>query len=311
MRVLVTGAKGFIGRHLSQRLAQDGHNVVGIGHGAWPDDEAHECGLDSWLNGEIRGSNLEALATRMGGAEVIFHLAGGSSVGAAIAAPSEDFSRTVTTTTELLDWVRLESPATRVIAISSAAVYGAASLGPLSEVAAPAPCSPYGYHKLMMEQLCRSFRESFGVNAMVVRAFSVYGSGLKKQLLWDFCSRLSHGTNPVQLGGSGAELRDWTDVTDLASALSYLLTATAPCPPVLNVGTGVATSVRHVAELILHAWPQPASVTFSGKSRAGDPFSLVADGGRLAELGFKWSTPVERGIANYVDWFREQSGRKS
>lgn len=311
MKVLVTGAKGFIGQHLAQRLSLEGHRVFGVGHGAWPEDEARACGVEGWLNGEIRGSNLRSLAKRMDGPDVIFHLAGGSSVGAAIASPGEDFSRTVATTAELLEWVRLESPHTRVIAVSSAAVYGTGRDGPLPEDSPQLPYSPYGYHKLMMEQLCRSFRESYGIRASVVRLFSVYGSGLKKQLLWDLCSRLSRGMRSVQLGGSGAELRDWTDVRDIACALTFLMTSTTEDLSAINVGTGVDTSVRRISELVLGVWPHPAEVTFSGKSRAGDPFSLVADGRRLPGMGFKWTVPVEQGIADYVKWFLRESGRSS
>jgi UDP-glucose 4-epimerase len=162
----------------------------------------------------------------------------------------------------------------------------------------------------MMEHLCHSFRETYRVRATVVRLFSVYGAGLKKQLLWDLCSRLSTGENPVRLGGTGAELRDWTDVTDLAAAMSFLLAYKGECSPVLNIGTGTATSVKSVTELVLRAWPRGAEATFSGTLRAGDPFSLVASAQRLADMGFQWQTPVDRGVADYVSWFLQHSGRR-
>jgi UDP-glucose 4-epimerase len=302
-KILITGAKGFIGRHLARHLAQDGHLVTGVGHGAWPEDEARSCGVHVWMNGEIRGSNLQVLATQLHGVDTIFHLAGGSSVGAAIAGPREDFARTVATTAELLEWVRLESPGTRVIAISSAAVYGGGGTGPLSESTDASPCSPYGYHKLMMEQLCRSFRESYGLEVSIARLFSVYGSGLRKQLLWDLCSRLSRAKETVQLGGTGAELRDWTEIRDVARALGLLATSYHTDVFVTNVGTGVGTSVGRIAELVIQAWPHRAEISFNGTSRPGDPFSLVAGADRLGDMGFDWTVPVEQGVSDYVKWF--------
>jgi UDP-glucose 4-epimerase len=108
--VWITGARGFIGRHLARRLAGEGRTVIGIGHGAWPQSDAMHWGVSHWINGEISGSNLQALAGAFGLPLAIFHLAGGSSVGAALANPYEDFSRTVTSTASLLEWMRLSSP---------------------------------------------------------------------------------------------------------------------------------------------------------------------------------------------------------
>src|SRR3984893_1229012 len=150
MTVWVTGANGFIGRHLVRVLADQGNTVHGIGHGAIEDVDRERIGLREWLNGEIDAANLNALAARSGSPSTIFHLAGGSSVGLSIAQPYEDFSRTVSSTARLLEWLRGSAPECPVIVASSAAVYGADHGGPISEDAVPAPMSPYGQHKLMM-----------------------------------------------------------------------------------------------------------------------------------------------------------------
>src|SRR5207302_133882 len=234
----------------------------------------------------------------------VFHLAGGSSVGAAIAGPFEDFNRTVVSTAELLDWLRYKSPATRLIVVSSAAVYGNRPPGPLSEEAACRPCSPYGFHKLLAEQLCCSYAESYGVRTTAARLFSVYGPGLKKQLLWDLCTRLSAGGSDIELSGTGEELRDWTDVRDVVRALALLLGSSDDGFSPINIGTGIGTPVRRIADLILSAWPNAPAVTFNGKSRPGDPFSLVSDTRRLSRLGFDCSISVEQGVVDYVRWFR-------
>lgn len=305
--IWITGARGFIGRHLARHLAASDHQVGGVGHGIWPDTEARRWGISHWLNGDITSGNLRTLQKATGTPDVVYHLAGGSSVGAAVANPREDFFRTVVSTAELLDWLRLDAPATRLVAISSAAVYGAGHSGRIPESAHLSPFSPYGHHKRLMEELCRSYALSYGQRTTVARLFSVYGPGLKKQLLWDLCSRLAAGASPLGLGGSGDELRDWTDVRDVVRALDGLADTASTELPVYNVGTGVSTPVRDVASLLAQAWAgdgPAAPLAFTEASRVGDPFSLVADPARLEAQGFAWHRPLERGVTDYVRWFR-------
>lgn len=305
----ITGAHGFIGRHLASSLRAAGYQVAGIGHGAWPEAEAAQWGLSYWLNGEISASNLGQMRQALGIPDVVFHLAGGSSVGAAIAHPHEDFTRTVVSTAELLEWLRQHSPATRVVAISSAAVYGSAHSGPIAEDARLSPYSPYGTHKLMMEELCRSYAANFSLQVVLPRLFSVYGPGLKKQLLWDLCGKISAGS-AVELGGSGDELRDWIDVRDVVRGLERVVQLASVEAPVVNLASGVATSVRAIAAMVAKSWADSAAhareVTFSGRSRPGDPFSLVADVARMRACGIDNRIPVAQGVAEYVAWYRAQ-----
>jgi UDP-glucose 4-epimerase len=306
-RVLITGAHGFIGKHLALHLAKQGHVVSGLGHGIWPASEAMHWGVSDWLNGDIHAGNLRMLQQR-GAHEVVFHLAGGSTVGAAIANPREDFFRTVASTVELLEWMRLDAPSARLVVASSAAVYGAGHTGPIREDAALVPFSPYGHHKRMMEMQCQSYSDTYGLHCRVARLFSVYGPELKKQLLWDLCTRLNAGESPLSLGGSGLELRDWTYVGDVVRALGTLAFHPASTYDTVNMGTGAGTAVRDIALGVLQAWhAAPADegmLTFSGKGRPGDPFSLVADPARLAGIGFEWQTPLHNGIDSFVAWFR-------
>lgn len=306
-RVLITGARGFIGRHLAHHLAAQGHQVSGLGHGIWPASEALHWGVGEWLNGEIHAGNLRVLQ-QQGSPDVVFHLAGGSTVGAAIANPREDFYRTVASTVELLEWMRLDAPTTQLIVVSSAAVYGSGHSGPIHEDANLLPFSPYGHHKRMMEMHCQSYSDTYGLHCRVARLFSVYGPELKKQLLWDLCTRLHAGESPLSLGGSGLELRDWTYVGDVVRALETLAFEPASTHDTMNIGTGVGTAVRDIALGVVQAWhaapADDAMLIFSGKGRPGDPFSLVADPARLAGLGFEWKTPLHSGIDSFVAWFR-------
>jgi len=307
-KAIVTGAQGFIGRYLARELANCGWSVCGIGHGAWPDVEASRWGVGRWLSGEINRANLSLLQSEAGSPEVVFHLAGGASVAAAIQNPAEDFRKTVATTAALLEWVRVDSPNTAVIAVSSAAVYGSGHTGQISESVSSTPFSPYGYHKRMMEDFCASYAASFGIQSVIGRLFSVFGAGLKKQLLWDLCGRLSSGQNEITLGGTGDELRDWTDVRDVARALPFIADRCSGSHAAVNVGTGAATSVASIANHVADLWSARTgaarvAIKYSGVARPGDPFSLVANPTTLAQAGFRWQVDWQRGIADYVDWY--------
>lgn len=312
MTALITGAHGFIGKHLTQALSNAGCKVYGVGHGIWPETDAAAWGMSQWVNGDITPTNLRLLQQSASSFDFVFHLAGGSSVGAAVANPREDFFRTVATTVELLDWMRLDAPTAKLVAVSSAAVYGAGHAGHISEQTYLHPYSPYGHHKRLMEELCHSYAASYGIRTVIARLFSVYGGGLMKQLLWDLCTRLSAGADPLTMGGSGEELRDWIDVRDVVRAIS-LLSMHATCDvPVFNVGTGVPIAVKDAAARLAKQWADASStpeLRFSGQSRPGDPFSLVADTTKLLSLGFETRIHLEQGLADYVDWFRKHGMR--
>lgn len=305
----VTGAAGFIGRHLVRHLAAGGSRVAGIDLAG-----ARGAGLEEiatgWREGPLSQAALTSLAEETGVPSTVYHLAGGSSVGASLADPYGDFAATVGGTAMLLDWLRGHAPATRLVIVSSAAVYGDLHAGPIAENAATSPFSPYGAHKFAMEATCRGWAGSFGLSVVAVRLFSVYGPGLTKQLLWDLCGKLEAGADPVALGGTGEELRDWTHIDDVVRALAAAAPLATPAMPVINAGSGQPGSVRRIAEAVTRAFGRdPACLAFSGESRPGDPFSLVAASGALMAGGFDWRVDVEAGVADYVRWYRERARR--
>jgi len=301
----ITGGKGFIGRHLAQQASWDGNRVYGIGHGVWPAEEAKKWGYTNWSNGEIEATNLSQLAHTSGLPDFVYHLAGGSSVGASLQNPHEDFFRTVESTSRLLEWLRLNAPEARVISVSSAAVYGAGHLGPIPEDTHVTPYSPYGSHKAMMEILCKSYAENFGLQIAIVRLFSVYGAGLEKQLIWDLCCKLAASKNSlVMLSGTGGELRDWLHVTDAASVLNLARSHCDVSCPVINGGTGFSTPIRQIAEMVCEAWGGKVSVEFNGIARKGDPASLVADCTKSSQLGFRPQVMLADGIREAVKWYK-------
>jgi UDP-glucose 4-epimerase len=159
----------------------------------------------------------------------------------------------------------------------------------------------------MMEQLCRSYAVTFGLKSTIVRLFSVYGARLRKQLLWDLCSRLHSGEQKLILGGTGKELRDWTEIRDVVRLLTRIGSSPqSEVYSILNGGAGQGTAVADIAALLVRAWGGGIAVEFSGLVRAGDPFSLVANDAALRAIAFDWTVPVTAGIADYVGWFRDQ-----
>jgi UDP-glucose 4-epimerase len=308
-RILVTGAAGFIGRHLSDWLVMQGATVAGIGNGELSRQARAEMRLSHWIAGGVEHKNLLELGDLTGAPDIVYHLAGGSLVGASLAQPRLDFQRTVDSTSILLEWMRLHAPHARLVAVSSAAVYGAGHLGPVKESDVGTPYSPYGFHKFMIEQECRAYAQGFGLQIAVVRLFSVYGAGLRKQVLWDLCNKLVAGSGHARLGGYGSEMRDWTDIRDVVRVLERCATLASAEMPVVNAGTGIGTSVREITDFVCAGWPKGASITFDGKPRLGNPECLIADATLFNRLGVEWTVPVDKGVRDYVNWFlRREEG---
>lgn len=304
--VLITGAKGFLGRHLAREMSARGWVVAGLGHGIWPDAEAKGYGLRHWLNGEISAGNLETVCATAGLPDVVMHLAGGSSVGASIDSPLEDFERTCATTARLLAWLRRRSAGSRLVAVSSAAVYGERHAAPIPETATPAPASPYGLHKRIMEDLCLQYARDYGIRCVVLRFFSLYGPELRKQLLWDTCARLQAGKSLLLFDGTGAEQRDWLHVSDAARWMAELAARDTPPALVVNGGTGTGTDIRAIVTVLRDAWGSGAAVDFTGRTRSGDPRYLVADTVASRTLGLSPRISLRDGLADYVRWFRSR-----
>jgi len=302
--VLITGARGFVGRHLARELNQQGIQVCGIGHGAWTEAECSEWGINYWINGDVSKRNLEIIQANFNTPDVVYHLAGGSSVGPSLSAPEEDFRRSVLSAAELLEWARIEAPEARLVLASSAAVYGAGHISKIQETDALSPYSPYGYHKRIAEELFESYGKNFGLHVAIVRLFSVYGAELKKQLLWDVCTRLNKDPSTLQLGGTGDELRDWFHISDAVKLLRIAAECSNTDGFYINGGNGLAITVRQIAEHLCIEWGQNTQLEFSGIGRQGDPQYLVANIDKANSLGFDPQMTWQKGVSNYVEWFK-------
>ncbi len=300
MLALVTGARGAIGRAVVQSARGQGYSVAGVGHGAWSGDPELPP-IDHWINGSVDADNLAALLRAAGPPDVIIHLAGGSAVGPSITQPAEDFRRTVTSAQQVLEWARTSAPSARIVIASSAAIYGGGHHGPIVEDMPAAPGSPYGAHKSIVEVLARSFGGTFELQVAIVRLFSVYGPGLRKQVVWDLARRLVGGERAIVLGGTGNEQRDFVEIRDAGALLMQAAALADTTVPVFNGTSGRATSIASMAGLLASRFAG-AEIKFSGISRPGDPAVLVGDDRRARAVGLVAATPLETGLGQTLDW---------
>lgn len=299
MRTLVvTGANGFLGRHVSHAASAAGYRVVGIGHGDWTEETWRRWGLSAWHELDV---TVASLLAHIASPDVVVHCAGSSSVGFSLENPAQDFDRTVVTTLEVLEYLRTRAPEAALVYPSSAAVYGRATTWPIHEDAPIAPISPYGVHKSVAEQLCRSYARTFGTRVAVVRIFSAYGVELRKQLLWDACRKARAGA--PRFAGSGRETRDWIHAQDVARLLLVAADHANDEVPTVNGSTGVEVENQAILGSLMRALGTGGSPTFTGALRSGDPERYVGDRSRASAWGWEPRHSLEEGIAEYADWF--------
>ena len=295
--ILITGSEGFIGNHLVNHFTQSGYQVFG-------------CDLfETALHGDYTYFKVTRLSpdweeifsnTRF---EFCVNAAGSGNVPYSMTHPVSDFEANTLDTIRILDAIRRLNDTCRYLHISSAAVYGNPQSLPIKEDAQLLPLSPYGYHKLMAEELCREYFHVFGIHTAIVRPFSVYGEGLRKQLLWDVCSKLKK-SNQIQLFGTGNESRDFLHVKDLAELIRLLIEKASFEAEVYNAASGVESKLSMVASLFENCFGGAKKITFSGENRAGDPINWRADTNRIGELGFQPSITLDKGLPQYVRWFQ-------
>lgn len=296
--VLVTGAYGFVGRHLCKYLSAHGYQVIGWGNGQWEKEDWHTWGISNWY-GSIPLPTATAIFNDS--LQYVFHCAGGASVAASLNDPAQDFSRTVLTTAQLLDTIRAKAPQASVVLPSSAGVYGQVQALPISIDHPLCPVSPYGTYKKMSEELFQLYARCFDIKCSIVRLFSVYGLGLKKQLLWDACSKLLTPT-PV-FGGTGQETRDWIHVDDAVSLLHKASEFASSTCPIANGGTGHGLSISAVVNLLATAIGANMPPVFSGISRPGDPPHYVADISDALNFGWRPTRDYKKEMAAYAKWY--------
>lgn len=298
LTVLVTGGLGFLGSAVARRFKGSGARVVGLGHGDTAD--AADIGYDRWVQGDVSDAGLALLREQF---DVVVHCAGQSSVARSIEQPMADFRSNVQATADLLEYLRVHCPGVLFIHASSAAVYGAAGDHPLHVTHPSNPVSPYGFHKQMAETLIQSYRAAFGLRCITVRFFSVYGPGLRRQLLWDASKKLTAGSPSAIFWGTGDESRDWIHVDDAAG----LITKLAETPgdiETMNGAGGERVSVADTLEQLRLALGSETTIEFNGEIKPGDPLHYHADMTEAGKLGWHSTISLDDGLRDYARWFR-------
>ncbi|ALT76190.1 NAD-dependent epimerase/dehydratase family protein [Paucibacter sp. KCTC 42545] len=303
---VVLGAAGFVGRHTALALARQGCRVLGLGHGQWAESEWRQWGLTNWLDADI---GLDAL-DRVTAGEIpccVVHCGGSGAVSYSYSNPLSDFQRATQSTATALEWIRLNGAnKCRFVLVSSAAVYGDQGDSDATENSVRSPISPYGVHKTAAEALCESYSRFFAVPSSIVRLFSVYGEGLRKQLLWDALNKFRVGQ--YQFFGTGNEIRDWIHVDDAGK----LLTLAALCPqPTFEVYNGgfEHASIREILNRLSIFCGHRGGVTFNGETHKGNPRRLTSEHGHAQRLlNWKPEVGLDSGLKRYADWFKTQLG---
>lgn len=302
--IFVTGARGAIGRQIVALARSRGYRVAGLGHGAWSGDDLPP--IDTWINGDVSADNLSALMRAEGRPDIVIHLAGGSLVGNSILHPGEDFRRSVEGAQRLFEWLRISSAATRLVVASSAAVYGSGHAQPITEAAPYAPTSPYGTHKAMVEMLACSYARQYGLAVAIVRLFSVYGRGLRKQLIWEIGRRLSTGERLIKLDGTGGEQRDFVHISDAARILLAAAGHADASSPQFNGCSGQGINISSLVERFASRFTNIVA-EFSGHVRAGDPAYLVGNPERSRKAGLATQMTLDEGMIDTLDWIAATS----
>lgn len=301
-RVLITGASGFIGYYLSELCEKNGALLYGIDRNKPRNENIWE---DFSVNG-VSDSSIK-LCMEKNRFDIIFHLAGSASVPLSFESPFLDFNSLVPPTLSLLQGIKEFCPKAKLITFSSAAVYGNPIKLPILEEDIRNPISPYGIHKAINEDLIRYYCNLYEINCSVLRVFSAYGEGLRKQLFWDIMKKYNKDNSVIEVYGTGNETRDFIHVKDVVRLA--LLTSTKNFQEfynVFNVASGIETSVKDCLDfLFINANPKP-QIVFQGQNRAGNPINWRADVSKLEEIGYQSKHHIEKELANYFNWFFEK-----
>jgi nucleoside-diphosphate-sugar epimerase len=309
MRALVTGAAGFVGSHLCEKLLSEGAEVVGVD--AFTDyydvDTKRRNALHLQRNprfnlveGDLAELPLAPLVTR---ADTVFHLAGQPGVRASW---GKDFGlyvhRNVTATHRLLEACK-EASLHKLVYASSSSVYGDSETYPTAEVLRPSPVSPYGVTKLAAEHLTEVYRRSFGVPAISLRLFTVYGPRQRPDMAFARLVRAGLTGATFDLYGDGEQTRDFTYVGDVVAAM--VAAADASWCGVANIGGGSRTSMNRVLEIV--GGLCDGLEVRRGEVARGDVRHTAADTSvAAAQLGYRPLTPLAEGLAAMVAAERAQ-----
>ena len=302
---LVTGAAGFIGAAVAKRLISDGHEVITIDNLSTGYLENIPDGV-TFFKGNCQDHNIyNNLPKRC--FDAIFHFAGQSSGEISFTDPSYDLRTNAESTLHLLKFA-ISNGCSRFIYASTMSVYGIKPDGPVKESAEPKPESFYGVGKLASEHYLRIY-EQYGIRSTALRLFNVYGPGqnlknLRQGMVSIFLAQMLDNQE-IHVKGSGERFRDFIYIKDVEDACIACLDNFQSFGEVINIATGIRTTVNELIDKLTALYGQPVSVTFSGNT-PGDLHGIYADitkASRVLNVEPRYS--IDEGLKAMLGWALE------
>lgn len=319
MKILVTGAAGFIGGHLSEQFVSNGHSVTAIDNlDPYYDTNLKRHNLDqsrssaksgqgefTLIRGDIR--DRELVNKLIPEQEIVYHHAAQAGVRASTKNPAKSNDINVDGTLNILTAAR-EANLERLVIASSSSVYGKPKYLPYDEKHPTEPVSPYGVSKLAAEHYTRIFNELYGVPTVTLRYFTVYGPRMRPNMaISNFVSRCINGEPPV-VYGEGAQTRDFTNIEDVVDVGTTLLHNDSADGEVLNIGSGDNISIEALAALVRDQLAPDISIEYD-KRPEGDADHTQADITKASDLiGYNPTTTIREGVQEFIDWYRRNRG---
>jgi UDP-glucuronate 4-epimerase len=297
VRYVVTGAAGFIGSQLAEKLVEGGHEVVAID--CFTDyydpalKEENAAGLDV-VRLDLAEEDLD-----LAGVDGVFHLAGQPGVRSFGDVFEEYVRRNLLASRRVFE--AAAGAGVRVLFASSSSIYGDAERYPTPEETEPRPISPYGITKLGCEQLAHAYAQGFGLDAVVLRYFTFYGPRQRPDMaLARIVDALARGSS-FELYGDGLQSRSFTYVADGVEATMAAMER-APTGSVYNVGGGEEATMREVIATLERVSGRSLDLVES-PSAAGDVRRTAADPTRIGrDLGWRATTSLEDGLRAQWEW---------
>lgn len=307
----MTGAAGFIGSHLAERLRSMGLEVVGIDNFS----NGHEENLAA-LKGNhgfrlVRGDILDPkdLSKACEGVDSIIHMAANSSVARSAEEPMEDFRLNAVGTLNVLECARKGDIRTVLVA-SSSTVYGEAKL-PTPEDHPIRPISNYGASKAAAEGYCSSYSYLYGMRTASLRYFNIYGPRSRKGVIFDLLEKLRRDKTKLEVLGTGNQKKDYLYIDDAVDATLLVAGKGGLAGEAYNVGSGEAYTVKELARILLRILgldDKTKIICKGGISWPGDVQKTRADISKLRALEFVPKFGLELGLKLFVDWYKLEYG---
>ncbi|MGD0078515.1 MAG: SDR family NAD(P)-dependent oxidoreductase [Sedimentisphaerales bacterium] len=314
MKVIVTGAAGFIGSHLCERLLKDGWSVVGIDNfdnfydPQIKRDNIKTCLTNSrfqMIEADIRDADkMNALVAK--GADVIAHLAAKAGVRPSIEQPLVYADVNINGTMSLLEAAR-KNRIGKFIFASSSSVYGNNKKTPFSESDnVDFPISPYAATKKAGELLCHTYHHLYGIPLTCLRFFTVYGPRQRPDLAIHKFARLIEQGKPIPVFGDGSMMRDFTYIDDIIDGTMAGIDNCAGFN-IYNLGESRPIKVNDLIKELEKALGKKAIIERLPK-QPGDVEKTFADVSKARkDLGYNPNTEISAGLNRFVDWLRKQN----